>query len=365
MYFFKLMKSVAPGSEEYDPYKDKKNCPQGYIWKISLNPDDPSTGEFTYQYPSQPAIQFDGLDNVNLEIADLSGGAVGQTTANTITLDTDAAGYGWFVDSTPYDNSEFLPTSNPDEWIAKPGSEAAGKRDMLSVLMHEYGHVLGLDHSQAVHDLMSESLQPGVRHTFSADDTRALLNALGDTSPADPNAPLPPTLPLGMPLLFGLGRMRLRGAGSDPQGIVLPPLSTDTKTTYVATPAPVYRMQPLNETVLHTGLYNGDFALAEPASAQFGWQTRGGVSLAGGELNLTEDDRTMSGITQTFVKPDGIVGLRFTIDGAQFAESGTADGSAPPDAFEVALLDATTGQSVAGTAPLSGTDALLNIPTGV
>jgi hypothetical protein len=124
-------------------------------------------------------------------------------------------------------------------------------------------------------------------------------------------------------------------------------------------------MQPLNETVLHTGLYNGDFALAEPASAQFGWQTRGGVSLAGGELNLTEDDRTMSGITQTFVKPDGIVGLRFTIDGAQFAESGTADGSAPPDAFEVALLDATTGQSVAGTAPLSGTDALLNIPTGV
>jgi hypothetical protein len=173
----------------------------------------------------------------------------------------------------------------------------------------------------------------------------------------DPNAPLPPTLPLGLPLLFGVGRLRLRGDGSEPQGIVLPPLSTDTKTTYVATPDPVYRMQPLDETAQHTGLDNGAFSIADSTNSQFGWDTRGGVSLAGGELTLTEDDRTMSGITQTFVKPDGIVGLRFMIDGAQFA----SDGSAPPDAFEVALLDATTGQSVAGDAPLSGADAFLNI----
>ena len=48
-------------------------------------------------------------------------------------------------------------------------------------------------------------------------------------------------------------------------------------------------------------------------------------------------------------------GKRFTINGAQFG----LDASAPPDAFEVAILDALTGQPVAGRAPLAGTDALL------
>jgi hypothetical protein len=79
--------------------------------------------------------------------AKLSGASVAQTTGTgptaQITLDTNAAGYGWFIDYTPYLNEEWLPTSNPHEWQAKPGSDAEGKMDMLSVLLHEYGHVLG------------------------------------------------------------------------------------------------------------------------------------------------------------------------------------------------------------------------------
>jgi hypothetical protein len=161
-----------------------------------------------------------------------------------------------------------------------------------------------------------------------------------------------------MPLLFSLGFLRPRGAGADAgaQGIVLPPLSVDPN-AFEATPAPIYRMQPLYATALHTGVFNGEFAIADPLNDQFGWDSRGQVSLAGGEATLSEDDRLMSGLTQTFVKPDGIVGLRFTLTGAQFG----LDASAPPDAFEMAILDALTGQSVAGVAPLSGTDALLNI----
>jgi hypothetical protein len=38
-----------------------------------------------------------------------------QTMGAKITLDTDAAGYGWFIDYTPYLNEEWLPTSNPYE----------------------------------------------------------------------------------------------------------------------------------------------------------------------------------------------------------------------------------------------------------
>jgi hypothetical protein len=45
--------------------------------------------------------------------ADLSGSALGSTSANKITLDTDAAGYNWFINYTPYLNEEWLPTSNP------------------------------------------------------------------------------------------------------------------------------------------------------------------------------------------------------------------------------------------------------------
>jgi hypothetical protein len=55
---------------------------------------------------------------------DLSGSALAQTTGTNaqITLDTDAAGHGWFIDYTPYLNEKFLPTSSPYEWIAQPGS---------------------------------------------------------------------------------------------------------------------------------------------------------------------------------------------------------------------------------------------------
>lgn len=81
----------------------------------------------------------------NLLFADLPNGALGQTAGTSITLDDNAAGWGWFNDPTPWGNEEFLPTADPTVWKAKPGSEAEEKMDMLSVLLHEYGHTLGLD----------------------------------------------------------------------------------------------------------------------------------------------------------------------------------------------------------------------------
>jgi hypothetical protein len=96
-------------------------------------------------------------DNLYTQLAslvyfsNLSGNALAQTTGTSasaqITLDTDAAGHGWFIDYTPYLNEEYLSTSNPYEWIAKPGSNAEGKIDLLSVLWHELGYAYGLDHT--------------------------------------------------------------------------------------------------------------------------------------------------------------------------------------------------------------------------
>ena len=48
---------------------------------------------------------------------DLPSNAVAQTSGEglraEINLDTDAAGHGWFIDPTPLDKSEFLPTADP------------------------------------------------------------------------------------------------------------------------------------------------------------------------------------------------------------------------------------------------------------
>jgi hypothetical protein len=39
MYFFNVMQSVPGGTEGYDSRQDKKNCPKGRMWKISLSTD--------------------------------------------------------------------------------------------------------------------------------------------------------------------------------------------------------------------------------------------------------------------------------------------------------------------------------------
>jgi len=65
---------------------------------------------YVFGDPYQLTSEFAGCTNVKLAFADLAGDEVGQTTGNTITLDTNAAGHNWFIDSTPWGNSEFVAT---------------------------------------------------------------------------------------------------------------------------------------------------------------------------------------------------------------------------------------------------------------
>jgi len=133
------------------------------------------------------------LGNGGLSFADLPAGAVGQTVGQTITLDTNAAGHGWFVDTTPGDNSEYLPTSDPNIWQARAGTAAAGKMDMLSVLLHEYGHVLGIGHSADQHASMATTLTPSTRRLPSADEMALMSQLVGELK----NSPLSNSLPTG------------------------------------------------------------------------------------------------------------------------------------------------------------------------
>ena len=110
------------------------------------------------------ALSFDQLALLNqatITIADLADGYLALTLGTTIKLDTDAAGYGWFVDQTPFLNEEFVSgasslvkreaseandeiraTNNASPWqfFAKPDSAAAGKIDLMTLLSYEHGH---------------------------------------------------------------------------------------------------------------------------------------------------------------------------------------------------------------------------------
>lgn len=96
-----------------------------------------------------------------------------------ITLSPDAAGHRWFADLTPDKNKEFLPASNPNEWVARPDSTAEGKMNLLTILLQEDGHVLGFEHNHDAHDFMASTLQPGVRPTLSVDQQLELMALVG------------------------------------------------------------------------------------------------------------------------------------------------------------------------------------------
>ena len=229
----------------YNPL-DEECGKTGTLWKISTAPNadltiiglDSTTANLadgTYSLGLPAAFVGADYASPTVTFANLTGAAIGETKGEganaTITLDTDAAGHGWYIDYTPYLNDDFLPTSNPNEWVAKAGSEAAGKMDLLSVLLHEYGHALGLEHSADAHDFMGTTLTPGTRRLPSADELTLMAQLVaeakqnlagldGTAISGNGTNPTPspiPTLPLGAGFgisFLGLTRRNNNSAGS-------------------------------------------------------------------------------------------------------------------------------------------------------
>ena len=104
--------------------------------------------------------EVERLSQVDLGVAELPGGRLGNYAEGGILLDSDAAGWGWFVDATPLDDSEFVLGGSGDDLLALPGESAEGV-DLLTVLLHELGHALDLPDVDT--GLMAESLDVGVR----------------------------------------------------------------------------------------------------------------------------------------------------------------------------------------------------------
>jgi hypothetical protein len=140
-----------------------------------------------------------GLRQVDFRLASLPGSLLGLTYQNTIWIDQSAQGYGWYVDVSPSSNGSFTQVTGANEVQAVPGSPAYGHVDLLTVVTHELGHVLGfasIDASILDHDWMTATLGTGVRRYPDAANENVPYQSRVGEIPL-PAAPLPSSQHLG------------------------------------------------------------------------------------------------------------------------------------------------------------------------
>jgi uncharacterized delta-60 repeat protein len=159
-------KTVLVGTNQYGTFATARFTGDSALMAASL-PKHASSGTLTVK-ETQPLLteaealwRAAGVDTstlgvIEIHIADLGGAELGlaDEVHHAIWLDDNAAGWGWFVDKTRWNNANYY----------MPGGHVPRDHmDLLTVLEHEVGHLLGKEHQ--AHGVMAETLSPGTRRT--------------------------------------------------------------------------------------------------------------------------------------------------------------------------------------------------------
>ncbi|MDA8436815.1 MAG: FG-GAP-like repeat-containing protein, partial [Actinomycetales bacterium] len=238
------------------------------------------------------------LSAVTASVGDLTGTTLGATTGASIVIDADAAGWGWGVDFA--------------------GDDPTLHMDLVTVVRHEIGHALGLDHAAA--GLMAEDLAPG--ETRLIDVTSLPLATTTDPTTTDPTTTDPTT--------------------TDPT--TTDPTTTDPTTTDPTTTDPAATDPPTTS----------DPAAIDPATT-----TDPGTAVPPTTSESATGDTTSSDATGTTTSTADLSGMStatWSVDGdvatLTLAADGSTDGTLSYDAATGSLVyttsDATTTVSADG-----------------
>jgi PKD repeat protein len=296
-----------------------------------------------------PANPFD----LTLQIKDLPTGQLaeaqitkydqqGRPNGGTILIDNDANGVGWFIDPTPEENSEFSQTLTDTAFRATTG-EAFGKYDLLTSILHEMGHLAGIIAGNPGFDSNVQTIN-GVK-TFVGNNFTATLTPDGShlDSKVHPYDLMNNTLAPGVRKL--------------PSWLNLQMVNAIRNTTIA--PSSITQLKAPLSAILLADITNGNFNETNTTKPEYGWSTRGAATILNQEAVLTEDSPFNSNFSQSFIIPEGAKYLQFTLKNTTL---GANTPTSPGDAFEVALLNANTKQSLINTVTgLTQTDSLLNI----
>jgi hypothetical protein len=102
------------------------------------------------------------LSQVQFVVADLPGDCLGKAEGNTVYIDANAAGHGWFIDPTPANDEEF--TVSSDGALQAIDARALDQIDLVTVVEHELGHIAGFaDLDATIDNVMAAVLPVGLR----------------------------------------------------------------------------------------------------------------------------------------------------------------------------------------------------------